>query len=97
MSVKCRCSRVARGAVVILTVLMATAGTQARAQTGDTAKTNAINAMKGDLRRLVSAAEVYRAKNKTYPASLSSLEGFKVSPGVAITILEGTGTGWSGS
>jgi hypothetical protein len=63
--------------------------TPARAQ-GDP-----IGAMKGDLRRLVSANEVYHAKNAKYAGDVSALPGFKSSAGVSVSILGATAGGWS--
>jgi hypothetical protein len=54
-----------------------------------------IAAMKGDLRRLVSANEVYHAKTTKYAGDVSALPAFKPSPGVAVTILGATAGGWS--
>jgi hypothetical protein len=54
-----------------------------------------IAAMKGDLRRLVSANEVYHAKTAKYPGDVSALPAFKPSPGVAVAILGATAGGWS--
>lgn len=39
-----------------------------------------------DLRNLATAAEAYFAANAAYTANLGSLEGFKQSPGVTITL-----------
>ena len=54
-----------------------------------------IAAMKGDLRRLVSANEVYHAKTTKYAGDVSALAAFKPSPGVAVVILGATAGGWS--
>ena len=51
--------------------------------------------MKGDLRRLVSANEVYHAKTKKYASDASALPGFAPSPGIAVTILNASAGGWS--
>jgi hypothetical protein len=54
-------------------------------------------APKGDLRRLVSAQEVYHAKNKKYAGDLTALGGFKPSAGVTVSITTATATGWGAS
>jgi hypothetical protein len=53
-------------------------------------------AMTNDLRRVVSANEVYRAKNKRYAASVADLAGYHASSGVTVTFTAVTVTGWSG-
>jgi len=63
--------------------------------TGARAQGDPFTAMKGDLRRLVSANEVYHAKNKRYASALSALPGYQASSGVTITIAAATATGWS--
>jgi hypothetical protein len=55
-----------------------------------------IQAMTSDLRRIVSANEVYRAKNKRYAASVGDLAGFHASSGVTVAFTGATATGWSG-
>lgn len=72
----------------------------ARAQGGGSpgtaaAGSAAIEAMKGDLRRLVSANEVYRAKNKRYAADIGALAGYRASGGVTVALLNASATGWA--
>lgn len=67
------------------------AGTQGAAPG---ASAGALEAMTGDLRRLVSANEVYRAKNKRYAADVSALTGYAPSRGVTVTLVSATATGW---
>jgi hypothetical protein len=55
-----------------------------------------VQAMTNDLRRVVSANEVYRAKNKRYAASVADLPGYQASSGVTVTFTAATATGWSG-
>jgi hypothetical protein len=55
-----------------------------------------LDAMKGDLRRLVSANEVYRAEKGQYAASVDALRGYHPSAGVTVTILQASSTGWAG-
>ena len=55
-----------------------------------------IQAMTGDLRRIVSANEVYKAKNKVYAASVGDLAGYHASSGVTVAFIAVTATGWSG-
>lgn len=55
-----------------------------------------LDAMKGDLRRLVSANEVYRAEKGQYSAQVTALRGYHPSPGVTVTILQASSTGWAG-
>lgn len=57
--------------------------------------TGAVAAMKKDLLRLVSANEVYFAKNKWYSEDVRSLRGYQPSPGVRVTILAADADGWS--
>jgi hypothetical protein len=52
--------------------------------------------VKSDLRRLVSAEEVYHAKNKSYASDVSALPGFKPSAGVTVSITTAT-AGWAAS
>jgi prepilin-type N-terminal cleavage/methylation domain-containing protein len=49
---------------------------------------------KSDLRNLVTAQESYFADNVTYASALSNLN-YTGSAGNVITIVSGTGTGWS--
>jgi hypothetical protein len=64
----------------------------ARAQAQD-----AMASAKSDLRRLVSAEEVYHAKNKSYASDVSALPGFKPSSGVTVSITTATPAGWAAS
>jgi type IV pilus assembly protein PilA len=50
--------------------------------------------VKSDLRNLQTAQEAYFYEHQTYAPS-SSLLMSAVSPGVTLTIVEATGTGWS--
>jgi hypothetical protein len=54
-----------------------------------------IAAMTGDLRRLVSANEVYHAKSGRYNDNVGSLATYHPTAGVTVTILVATATGWS--
>jgi len=56
----------------------------------------AVQAMTNDLRRVVSANEVYRAKNKRYATSVADLPGYQASSGVTIAFTAATATGWAG-
>ena len=51
-------------------------------------------ALKSDLRNLASAQEAYFYDNNTYAAAASDLT-YKTSPGVVLTVIEATGSGWS--
>jgi hypothetical protein len=51
--------------------------------------------MKKDLLRLVSANEVYFAKNQWYSDDLHALRGYHPSPGVSVTILTADADGWA--
>jgi prepilin-type N-terminal cleavage/methylation domain-containing protein len=51
-------------------------------------------AMKADIRNLATAQEVYLSTNQVYATSIAAL-GFTGSEGVVITIVSGTGGGWS--
>ncbi len=55
-----------------------------------------IQAMTGDLRRIVSANEVYKAKNKRYAASVGDLTAYHASSGVTVVFIAVTATAWSG-
>jgi hypothetical protein len=52
--------------------------------------------MTNDLRRVVSANEVYRAKNKRYATIVADLAGYHASSGVTVIFTAATATGWSG-
>lgn len=71
-------------------VMSITFASRARAQ-------DPMAAAKGDLRRMVSANEVYHAKNKKYASNISDLSGFKPSSGVTVTVVAATANGWSAS
>ena len=73
------------GMVIGITSLVPTA---ARAQ-------DALGGAKADLRRLVSLNEVYHAKNKKYPSSVSDLTSFKPSTGVTVTLGPTSANGWA--
>jgi prepilin-type N-terminal cleavage/methylation domain-containing protein len=53
-----------------------------------------IASMKADLRNLVTTQEGYLTDNLTYASSLSDLT-VNTSPGVTLTIVTGTSSGWS--
>jgi hypothetical protein len=55
-----------------------------------------IQTMTGDLRRIVSANEVYKAKNKRYAAAVGDLTAYHASSGVTVVFLAVSPTGWSG-
>ena len=67
---------------------------QAAPQPG-TDVSHTFDAMKGDLRRLVSANEVYRAEKGQYAANVDALRGYHPSAGVTVTILQASSTGWA--
>jgi prepilin-type N-terminal cleavage/methylation domain-containing protein len=52
--------------------------------------------LKSDLRNLASAQEAYFFENQTYAAN-ASLLSFHTSPGVVLTIVDATSSGWSAS
>ncbi len=54
-----------------------------------------IAVMKGDLRAVVSANEVYHARHATYAKSVDGLPGFHPHPGVSITFVSATDQGWA--
>lgn len=82
--------------------LSVTVGGVARAQGGGSPSAvsagaaAAIEAMKGDLRRLVSANEIYRAKNKRYAGDVAALVGYRPSGGVTVSFLSASAAGWAG-
>jgi prepilin-type N-terminal cleavage/methylation domain-containing protein len=53
-------------------------------------------ALKSDLRNLATAQEAYFYDNTLYASSISQLS-FNNSPGVVISIIQATGSGWSAS
>ena len=53
-------------------------------------------ALKTDLRNLSSAQEAYFFENAAYTTNLTQLS-FSKSPGVALTVVDATGSGWSAS
>lgn len=69
---------------------------QASASSSPTGAAALIQAMTSDLRRVVSANEVYRAKNKRYAAGVGDLTGYHPSNGVTVTFIGSTASGWSG-
>ncbi len=89
--------------VVVATVVAATVcavrpvAAQAGASAGAAqAGAAAVQAMTNDLRRIVSANEVYRAKNKRYATIVADLVGYHASSGVIVIFTAATATGWSG-
>jgi len=58
---------------------------------------DALAGAKADLRRLVSANEVYHAKNRKYASNVSDITSFKPSAGVTVTVGAATANGWSAS
>lgn len=76
--------------VVIIGILAVIAVPKFQATKG---KANAA-AMKADLRNLASAQEAYFFETATYTTDTSNLKMQK-SPGVVLTIIEGTVGGWS--
>lgn len=56
-----------------------------------------LDAMKGDLRRVVSATAVYRSRHATYATSLADLPTFHTTTGVSITFVSVTANGWAAS
>lgn len=63
--------------------------------TGGRAQGDPFAPMKGDLRRMVSANEVFHAKNKRYASATSDLPGYKATAGVTIVISGASATGWA--
>ena len=51
-------------------------------------------ALKSDLRNLATAQEAYFYDNSTYATAISQLS-YNNSPGVVLTIIAATGSGWS--
>lgn len=51
-------------------------------------------ALKSDLRNMATAQEAYFYDNNAYATLISQLS-FKVSPGVVVSVIEATGSGWS--
>lgn len=56
-------------------------------------KANAAS-LKSDIRNLATAQEAYFYDNNAYATATSQL-AFNMSPGVVLTIIEGTSSGWS--
>jgi type IV pilus assembly protein PilA len=56
-----------------------------------------VASMKSDLRNLAAAQESYWIENRVYYPGVvpNAALQFQVSPGVSITIVSGTGAGWS--
>jgi hypothetical protein len=76
------------------------AARSAQAQGGGAAPGGASNsqtvaAMKADLRQLVSANEVYHAKNGRYSNTVGTLVCYRATAGVTVTILSATAAGWA--
>lgn len=76
--------------VVIIGILAAMAVPKFQATKG---KANAA-ALRSDLRNLASAQEAYFFENSLYAVDTARLT-FRASRGVQLTIVEGTGSGWS--
>jgi hypothetical protein len=55
----------------------------------------ALTAEKAELRRLVSANEVFHARNKRYAANTAELAGFRAGAGITVVINGASATGWS--
>jgi prepilin-type N-terminal cleavage/methylation domain-containing protein len=51
--------------------------------------------MKSDLKNLATAEEAFFYDSTTYTSSLASLNNFRSSTGVTLTVLEATPMGWS--
>jgi hypothetical protein len=85
------------GLFVLGAAVCATGAAQAQAASPPNAGGGAlIQAMTSDLRRLVSANEVYRAKNRRYAAGVGDLTAYHASSGVTVTFIVATASGWSG-
>jgi len=56
----------------------------------------AFEPLKDDLRRLVSANEIYHAKNGHYSSSTGALPGYHPTKNDAVKILSASATGWAG-
>lgn len=76
--------------VVIIGILAAIAVPKFQATKG---KANAA-ALRSDLRNLASAQEAYFYENLVYAVDTAQLT-YRASRGVQLTIVEGTGSGWS--
>lgn len=61
-----------------------------------TGQADAVTAMKEDLRRLVSANEVYHVKTKRYAAKPEALTTFRPSAGITVAFITVAANGWSG-
>jgi hypothetical protein len=76
-------------------------GGAAPSQGGSSAAQPAVNVsqtldtMKGDLRRLVGANQVYFADKGRYNADVSALRGYHPSSGVTVNIVDASSTGWA--
>lgn len=82
---------------LLLAVAALCAAPPAEAQAGPPASgAVVIQVMTGDLRRIVSANEVYKAKNKRYAASVGDLTAYHASSGVTVVFIAVTAAGWSG-
>lgn len=76
--------------VVIIGILAAIAIPEFQNTKG---KANAA-ALKSDLRNLSTAQEAYYFQNTSYTSDLSQLS-YRNSPGVNLTVIDATGSGWS--
>jgi hypothetical protein len=72
------------------------AESQAAPQSSGASGAAVIQSMTADLRRIVSANEVYKAKNKRYAATVGDLTSYHASSGVTVEFLSVAATGWSG-
>lgn len=82
-------------AVVAALCVAPSAEAQAGPPSGGAGGAAVIQAMTGDLRRIVSANEVYKAKNKRYAATVGDLTTYHASSGITVVFLTATPTGWS--
>jgi hypothetical protein len=93
------CLRIMTGLVLALTTPCIASGQGGATNAGKSQPpanaAQTLDTMKGDLRRLVSANEVYRAEKGQYSAQVSALRGFHPSTGVTVTILQASSTGWA--
>lgn len=68
---------------------------QSTRSVGSAGQGDPVSTMKGDLRRLVSANEVYHVKNSKYAADVGALSSFRPTPGVTVTLLSASANGWA--
>jgi len=91
-----RAARIWGAVALIVGLPCGPSGGRLRAQTPQAPSVSAaLAAEKADLRRVVSANEVYHARNKRYAASTSELPGFKPTGGTTVVMSAATATGWS--